>query len=87
MAEFNTLDCAHCNILFGVSHQFEGRRRADKASFYCPNGHRMSFPGETAAEMLAKTQAVLTQKAFELDVAQKRLRSCTLTLTKLRTKK
>lgn len=47
-------DCASCGVVFGMSAELEARRREDRGTFYCPNGHRMSFQGPTQAEREAK---------------------------------
>ena len=36
-------DCATCGVIFAIPHSLEQRRRADGASWYCPNGHSMVF--------------------------------------------
>lgn len=42
-----TFTCANCGLAFGLTAEFEAKRRKDKQSFYCPNGHSQYFPGET----------------------------------------
>lgn len=42
-------DCPRCGVLFGITEEFEQRRRDDAATFYCPNGHNMSWH-ESAAD-------------------------------------
>jgi hypothetical protein len=44
------LDCAACGMVFGISEEFESRRRADHALFYCPAGHSQSYTGPSEAE-------------------------------------
>lgn len=45
-------NCANCGILFGIPEDYETKRREDHASFYCPNGHSLSFArGETKEQM------------------------------------
>lgn len=44
------LECATCNIVFGIGADFEGRRREDHEHFYCPNGHQNFYNGPTEAE-------------------------------------
>lgn len=41
-------DCAECGSLFGITTELEARLRYSGRSFWCPNGHRMSFTGEEA---------------------------------------
>lgn len=44
------VDCANCGLTFGISTEFEDRRRNDHRTFYCPNGHSLSFNGPSHAE-------------------------------------
>lgn len=46
---FEILHCASCGIAFGITRDFEQRRRGDLKSFFCPAGHSQWFPGETDA--------------------------------------
>lgn len=46
--------CCSCGIVFGVPKEWDEKRRADHRDFYCPNGHRLSYPGETKEEGLAR---------------------------------
>lgn len=43
-------DCCFCGIAFGMTKDFEQRRREDHQSFYCPNGHGQSYRGKTAQQ-------------------------------------
>lgn len=52
--QLSRVDCARCGIVFGISEQFESKRRDDHQEFYCPNGHRQWYPHETEAERLRK---------------------------------
>jgi hypothetical protein len=36
-------NCCTCGILFGIPNDFDDRRRQDGRSFYCPNGHSLSY--------------------------------------------
>jgi len=43
-------DCHECGVIYGITTQYEARRREDGKSFYCPNGHTGVFgKGEIAA--------------------------------------
>lgn len=44
------IDCANCGITFGISTEFRERRRDDHRSFYCPNGHSLSYSGKSKTE-------------------------------------
>jgi hypothetical protein len=37
--------CAKCDVCFAITKRQETRRREDGATFYCPNGHTLSFKG------------------------------------------
>ena len=50
----NHIECPNCGTVFGISSDFEKRRREDHQSFWCPRGHSMSYGHETAAERLAR---------------------------------
>jgi len=42
--------CPACGVTFAAPARLIESRRADHQSFYCPNGHRMSFPHQTDLE-------------------------------------
>lgn len=52
--EFNAVDCANCGMPFGITPDFEQRRRQDHRSFYCPSGHSQSYSQESEEERLRK---------------------------------
>jgi hypothetical protein len=53
-------DCAECGVLFGLTEQFESRRRKDGQRFYCPNGHGLSYKvGETAEQKARRLEREL----------------------------
>lgn len=54
-----TIECANCGIPFGISADFEKRRREDHKGFMCPSGHSNVFPQETEAEKLKREVARL----------------------------
>lgn len=40
---YTIVDCDQCGSLFGITSEFDGRRRKDGNRFYCPNGHGLSY--------------------------------------------
>lgn len=42
-ADLYVLDCSQCGVVFGVPSTMEKRRRSDGRTFWCPNGHTMSW--------------------------------------------
>ncbi|MCU1590056.1 MAG: hypothetical protein JWP11_1312 [Frankiales bacterium] len=37
------LDCANCGVVFGITEDYEKRRRRDGDNFTCPNGHNNAW--------------------------------------------
>jgi len=55
--EFVTLDtytCGECGVMFAMTRAFAGERVKDRRTFYCPNGHKRVFTGETEADRLKR---------------------------------
>lgn len=44
--------CANCGMAFGITEDYEDRRRKDHASFYCPRGHSQSWSAKSEEEIL-----------------------------------
>jgi hypothetical protein len=42
--------CDACGVSFAITDAYDDRRRADHKSFYCPNGHSMSYSQKNEAE-------------------------------------
>jgi hypothetical protein len=49
----NSLHCANCGLLFGITADFEARRRLDHKTVFCPMGHINVYNHQTEAERLA----------------------------------
>lgn len=65
---FELQDCISCQIAFMVPVGFTARRREDNQTFYCPNGHTMSYPKYgTEAEKLRRERDRLKQEAARLE--------------------
>ncbi len=50
-------NCVACGIVFAVPEDWLANSRNNHRDFWCPNGCRLSFRGETEAEKLAKQLA------------------------------
>lgn len=59
------LDCANCGIVFAITEDFEQRRRADGAIFYCPSGHNQSWH-ESENDKIRRERDKLKQDAARL---------------------
>lgn len=44
--------CPYCGVAFGIAESYAEIRRKDGSSFYCPNGHPMSYTHSTAKTMV-----------------------------------
>lgn len=42
--------CCSCGVVFGIESQHQERLRQTHDDFYCPNGHRQHYTGESDAE-------------------------------------
>lgn len=60
-----------CGVTFGLTDGFEDRRKEDHKSFYCPNGHSMSYRGETDSARADREHARAELKAAEAQRARK----------------
>ena len=64
--------CFSCGVEFHVPSEFDTNRRADKADFWCPNGHKQHYLGKTEAQ---KLQEQLDAKARSLAWTEERLKT------------
>ena len=48
----HVLECCNCGMVFGMTRDYERRKRSDHTAFYCPAGHRQYFNGESDKEKL-----------------------------------
>lgn len=86
----NDLDltkCAMCGCYFGVPDGFLRDRQHDKRTFYCPNGHELSYKQSEAEKLrLERDRLVqrLAQKDDELRDLENRRRAALGQVTKLR---
>jgi hypothetical protein len=48
--ELEVHECGECGVVFGMGVGFANARREDHEGWYCPNGHRWSFRGESELE-------------------------------------
>lgn len=60
--QFYVENCYRCGIPFGIPVQFQRDRRQDRESFWCPNGHKQAYIGETDAEKLEKARQQLERE-------------------------
>lgn len=58
--------CTACGIRFGMPFGFLDDRRKNKSTFYCPNGHPMSYT-ESEADRLRRERDLLRQQIAQRD--------------------
>lgn len=64
---FRVHDCAECGIIFAIPDSYDKRRADDGKTFYCPNQHRMSYPGILPRKELKITLDEANQRIAELN--------------------
>jgi hypothetical protein len=67
--EFTAETCCECGTLFAMTEQFQKNRRNNGGSFYCPNGHGMSYAKprvELLEEELENKRKELTAEKCEV---------------------
>lgn len=70
---FEDQDCVECFVKFGVPVGFTARRREDKRTFFCPNGHPMSYT-QSEADKLRQERDRLKQNTGYLEDQVRRQR-------------
>lgn len=73
MTTLEHLECAHCNMSFGVTAQFMDARREDHATFYCPNKHAQSYHQDNELE---KTKKFLRNAQSRTIAAEEHAEQC-----------
>ncbi len=72
--------CAKCNVTFWITGGHEERLRASHESFFCPNGHPLSYPGQSDEEKIRELRRKIdneqklrldAQRALEDRIKQK----------------
>ncbi len=66
-----TETCIQCGVGFAMDEDYYNNRRADKKSFYCPNGHAQHYLGETDADKLHRARAQITHLQDQKGAAER----------------
>jgi len=53
------ITCGKCGTTFGVEHVFHEERKLTRTTFYCPNGHALSYTTSSLTELREKMEAKL----------------------------
>lgn len=65
--QLEVIYCANCGIPFGITPDYQERRRKDHAGFHCPNGHSNVYKGESEEEKLRRENQRLVQNRAYLE--------------------
>jgi hypothetical protein len=82
--------CQTCGVPFAVTDGYDDRRREDGRTFYCPNGHSLTYRDTlhkqltAAQEQLARERARHDQTRAERDAIERQRRATKGQLTKVR---
>ena len=68
-------DCPSCGVSFGLIENFDQRRRKDKKSFWCPNGHSLSYPGESDEKRIKRLENSLNHQTNVADMKRAELKT------------
>lgn len=67
--------CISCGIPFAFPQELDRRLRETRENFYCPNGHKQHYTGQTDAERLAAELAATKRAAAaEKSVLERQVR-------------
>ena len=67
--QFHTETCCSCGVMFAMTQEFYAERQRNSGPnnpFYCPNGHKQHYVGESDAQKLERER-----KRFEEELAAK----------------
>jgi hypothetical protein len=82
----NLHECPDCGCVYGLTTDYEDRRRHDHKTFYCPNGHRLNYSQENREEKLKRqlewTSRDLSQTQSQLLVTKRQKAAVKGQLTK-----
>jgi hypothetical protein len=65
-SDYSFITCCSCGCRFGVPKDYEQGKRNNKETFYCPNGHPLSYK-ESEADKLRRERDRLAQRLAEKD--------------------
>ena len=54
--------CCKCNVIFWITTEHQKRLIRCKNTFYCPNGHPLSYKGESDAQKIVRLKEELRYK-------------------------
>lgn len=67
---YEKVECGRCGIVFCPPGSWVTARRRDHTDFYCPNGHPISFEGESDVEKAQRSAREAQAKTNEAEHAR-----------------
>jgi hypothetical protein len=81
----NKIHCASCGVSFGIDKDVDKLWRGSHKSFWCPNGHSLSYSGPSAQEKeLTELRAKVKTLEEELSTAKQSMHTQTTAIETLR---
>lgn len=88
--EYTLHTCPSCGVPFALTDGYDDRRRDDGKTFYCPNGHNLSYTDTlhkrltAAQEALARERARHEQTRADRDAIERQRRATKGQLTRVK---
>lgn len=64
-----------CGIMFWIAQEYQERLISTKQTFYCPNGHSMSYTGESEqakiSRLIMEKNKILRETSIEIERIKK----------------
>lgn len=57
-------ECSQCHMIYAITKQFMKEKQENHTTFYCPQGHRQHYPGESEEQKL-QTQLTISNHEIE----------------------
>lgn len=65
--EFTVIECGHCAVQFGLTTSMYKRVFSAKEWFYCPNGHKVRYAGESDHDKAQRLAGQLDQERTRVE--------------------
>jgi len=81
----NRIHCASCGVSFGIDKDVDKLWRDSYKSFWCPNGHSLSYSGPSPQEKeISELRDKVASLEKELSAAKQTMHTQTITIETLR---
>ncbi len=84
--ELIEISCCNCGVIFWITDKHDDQLRRKHTTFYCPNGHQMSYPGDTCEEKLKRAERTIADKDYWLGCSTRSNSALRGVITKMKNK-